>query len=98
MTKQNHTQLPWEVDAYRNIVTVKRCEIETSNAEEVICEPMSAENAAFIVKAVNCHYELLEALEMVRDADEDCKKDGLPRWCTDIARAKIDATISKAEQ
>lgn len=40
--------------------------------------------------------DLIKALEMVRDADEDCKKDGLPRWCTDIARATIDAALAKA--
>lgn len=37
----------------------------------------------------------VDALEMVRDADEDCIKDGLPRWCTDAARAKIDEALSK---
>lgn len=39
--------------------------------------------------------DLLEALEMVRDADEDCKKDGLPT-IPDAARAKIDRAIAKA--
>ena len=41
--------------------------------------------------------ELLEALVMVRDADEDCKRDGLPT-IPSSARAKIDAAISKAEK
>lgn len=40
--------------------------------------------------------ELLAALEMVRDADEDCKRDGLPTIPA-AARAKIDAAIAKAE-
>lgn len=40
--------------------------------------------------------ELLEALCMVRDADEDCKRDGLPTIPA-MARAKIDAAIAKAE-
>ena len=40
--------------------------------------------------------ELLEALVMVRDADEDCKRDGLPT-IPPAARAKIDAAIAKAE-
>lgn len=39
--------------------------------------------------------ELLAALEMVRDADDDCRRDGLPTM-PDAARAKIDAAISKA--
>lgn len=40
--------------------------------------------------------ELLDALVMVRDADEDCKSDGLPTM-PPLARAKVDAAISKAE-
>ena len=40
--------------------------------------------------------DLLEALVMVRDADEDCKRDGLPT-IPPAARAKIDAAIAKAE-
>lgn len=36
---------------------------------------------------------LTDALEMVRDADEDCKKDGLPT-IPPMARAKIDAALA----
>lgn len=39
--------------------------------------------------------DLYEALEMVRDADEDCKKDGWPTIPA-AARAKIDAALAKA--
>ena len=39
--------------------------------------------------------DMLEALTMVRDADEDCKADGLPT-IPDIPRAKIDNAIAKA--
>lgn len=39
--------------------------------------------------------ELLEALEMVRDADNDCIREGLPTIPA-AARAKIDAAIRKA--
>jgi len=38
---------------------------------------------------------LLAALEMVRDADDDCGKDGLPR-IPGAARAAIDAAIARA--
>lgn len=38
---------------------------------------------------------LLEALVMVRDADDDCIRDGLPR-IPNLPRAKIDAAISRA--
>lgn len=40
--------------------------------------------------------ELLEALVMVRDADDDCARDGLPT-IPPAARARIDAAIAKAE-
>ena len=40
--------------------------------------------------------EMLETLEMVRDADNDCKLDGL-QTIPQIARSKIDAAIAKAK-
>ena len=40
--------------------------------------------------------DMLEALIMVRDADEDCRKDGLPTL-PPLARFKIDRAIAKAE-
>lgn len=40
--------------------------------------------------------ELLAALVMVRDADDDCRRDGLPTIPLS-ARARIDAAIAKAE-
>lgn len=39
--------------------------------------------------------DLLYALTMVRDADEDCKRDGLPT-IPEAARATIDAALAKA--
>ena len=39
--------------------------------------------------------DLLEALVMVRDADEDCKRDGL-QTIPSMARHRIDAAIAKA--
>ena len=40
--------------------------------------------------------DLYEALEMVRDADEDCRKDGFDT-IPPSARAKIDKALAKAE-
>ena len=40
---------------------------------------------------------MYEALVMVRDADEDCRRDGLPT-IPPAARAFIDAAIAKAEE
>lgn len=51
--------------------------------------------APSMVSLVSAAPELLAALEMVRDADEDCKRDGL-RTIPPCARAKIDAAIDKA--
>src|SRR5271163_397528 len=49
------------------------------------------ENSALISAAP----ELYEALEMVRDADEDCKKDSLTT-IPPMARSKIDRALAKA--
>ena len=40
--------------------------------------------------------DLLAVLTIVRDADNDCRSDGLPT-IPDIVRARIDAAIAKAE-
>jgi len=54
--------------------------------------PTSPANAKLIAAAP----DLLHALTMVRDADEDCKRDGLPTIPAP-ARACIDAALAKAE-
>lgn len=56
-----------------------------------LCLEEVASNAQLIAAAP----ELLEALIMVRDADDDCRKDGLPTIPAP-ARSKIDAAIAKA--
>lgn len=40
--------------------------------------------------------ELLNTLEMIRDADNDCQKDGLPTMPAP-ARQRIDSVIAKAK-
>lgn len=52
--------------------------------------------APSMVSLISAAPEMLAALEMVRDADDDCRLDGLPTIPI-FARAKIDAAISKAE-
>jgi len=51
--------------------------------------------APSMVSLIAAAPELLAALEMVRDADNDCRLDGLPT-IPPCARAKIDAAIGKA--
>ena len=52
---------------------------------------------ADILSLIAAAPQLLEALVMVRDADDDCRKDGLPT-IPGPARAKIDAAIAKARR
>lgn len=70
----------------------------------------SKANARLIAEAGTVHHEtglsprqlaehraeLLAALTMVRDADDDCHRDGLPT-IPPIARAAIDSALAKAE-
>lgn len=60
-----HTPLPWEYDGNYEIIAQK-------NAYESICvlnvTPRSGANAAFIVKAVNSHAALVEALKFYASA------------------------------
>lgn len=57
-------------------------------------EPLVAEQLINI-KMICAAREMLHALQMVQDADEDCKRDGLPT-IPPIARATIDHAIAKA--
>lgn len=106
-----HTPGPWRVAAPPDKVCTDYGDDSdfTKNGlakTVVVCEHRSwmAEgeefaNAAFIVKAVNCHNELLEALrEMVEAYDgfpTDMSRD--ERECCRIAFGKAEAAIAKAE-
>lgn len=95
MSEAEHTQTPWATNGNR---VENRDEHGIVNDGWIIgdCDGPDADaNAEFIVRACNAHADLVEALEMVRDADEDCKRDGLPTM-PPMARAKIDAALSKA--
>jgi hypothetical protein len=52
--------------------------------------------APSMIPLISAAPDLLYALVMVRDADEDCKLDGL-KTIPPIARATVDAAIAKAE-
>ena len=67
---QKHTPLPWKIGSTRadgynftTIVNEKKAYIATVDIEN------ETENAAFIVRAVNNHYQLIEALEALVNAD-----------------------------
>lgn len=105
-----HTPLPWRLGSTKKDGMAFSREIETSlmghctvghtvapSSSEAMIERAEA-NAAFIVRACNSHYELLEALKQVMGwignwhpnfADDE-------EWLT-VAAPQIKAAIGKAE-
>lgn len=67
--------------------------IVTSNAETLDQAIEQSHQAERLVRSWNSLDPLVEALTMVRDADNDCKLDGLPS-IPPAARAKIDAALT----
>lgn len=101
MSATKHTSGPWLRDTQSGI----NCDVRAASGRKVaLCWGLSACNTlrpAYRAECdANAHLiaaapELLEALIMVRDADDDCRRDGLPT-IPRAARAKIDAAINKA--
>ena len=74
-TAEGHTPTPWRISS----VTSRYIEshdgeiIGTAYPETMMDDyPVACANAAFIVKAVNCHEELLEACKQMRDMLLSC--------------------------
>lgn len=100
--KTVHTATPWRIGKSCGSVVADEPVPEVSGAEDVayyggylIAESIAPRNAEFIVRACNAHAALIHALQMVRDADEDCRRDGLRRM-PESARATIDAALAAA--
>ena len=94
----SHTQGPWRVGRPGAIVADHPVP-EVSGSEAVdyygghlIAESVALQNAPILAAAP----EMFDALEMVRDADEDCRRDGLATL-PGPARARIDAALAKAK-
>jgi len=68
MTKE-HTPTPWKIIDYVNAISEPSVRIEGANGDTVADDepyypqPITPENAAHIVKCVNMHDELVEALK-----------------------------------
>lgn len=95
-----HTKTPWRAGRGCVVADVPVPGMGGSDAVEyygghLVAESITAENVEFIVRACNSYDELVEALTMVRDADNDCRADGLPTIPAP-ARAKIDAALATA--
>lgn len=91
MTESKHTPGPWQMDEGNEVHKHGR----TIFAWPPLSGASEEEQLANMVLG-HAAPDLLEALEMVRDADDDCAADGLPTIPT-AARAKIDAAIAKAK-
>jgi hypothetical protein len=90
-----HTPGPWQVNG-SHIYTAdpeRALLAQVFNPGSKASDYPLVENARLIAAAP----DLLEALIMVRDADDDCRKDGF-REMPPPARARIDAAIAKAEE
>ncbi len=99
-----HTPLPWKVYYAKNNGQVilgtgeeNGCAVQAHNGSFWRNDEEAKANAEFVVHACNCHYELLEALEMCQQAliphyDDD--RDG-----SDEANAVVNAmgVIAKAK-
>jgi len=85
---------PWKVDPVRSHVVLFQ-NLDKARIWRVASVNVSLASRAEIALLLAAAPELYEALEMVRDADEDCHKDGLPT-IPPIARAKIDRALAKA--
>ena len=96
--KRYYTDFPKKIDENGEEWTVcsSRAAEQAGNyvATPEIREELDAAEAANM-HLVSAAPELLEALVMVRDADDDSGKDGLPR-IPGAARSKIDRAIAKA--
>lgn len=97
MTKAQHTPGPWEgVDLGDDRIFIQAMPSkENPGGFIAICDHINKDQNIANASLITAATELLEALEMVRDADEDCKRDGFPT-IPPIARAKIDNAIAKA--
>ncbi len=94
MSKQSHTPGPWaiiprdETPGHREPIMV--------NTGNGLWSPLGDRNPEPNAHLIAAAPDLLHALIMVRDADNDCHKDGL-QTIPPVARHCIDAAIAKAE-
>ena len=110
MSNGKHTPGPWTVNDQLTFLIIHGPEgehiAETGAWRHDVCQISNRKRAEMQANArlIAAAPELLEALEMVRDADDDCRSkiltcsftsNGLPTIPT-VARGKIDAAIARA--
>lgn len=96
---EGHTEGPWEADCFqvrsRNGRRVAHTGLGQGEGKE------SEANAAFIVHACNCHYELLQALKMLEATAHDgswVHMTSHPCTCKRCAMEAARAAIAEAER
>lgn len=87
-----HTKGFWKVRCKGSVCVVDENGNPVAYTDTFLPTEQCIANAQLIAAAP----ELAEALVMVRDADEDCKRDGFPT-IPSASRTAIDAAIAKAE-
>jgi hypothetical protein len=96
MTK--HTPGPWKGYAHTGYVYGPDCVVAVvggfTTDKDLI--PTSGERWAADAALIAAAPDLLHILEVIRDADRDCGKDGLPHNLPPAIRAMVDAAIAKA--
>ena len=95
--KTKHIKAPWQVsangDATYCVLSHTHTESRGLDAKGYECE--WSDHTMATARLISAAPDLLHALEMVRDADNDCVRDGL-QTIPPIARKTIDDAIAKA--
>jgi hypothetical protein len=94
-----HSKLPWRADGPDDFGDYNILNDDDSLAIAAVVSNMRpaecvAANAAFIVRAVNCHAELVEALEAIVNSDMALREEDEGRTSPELERAR--AVIAKA--
>lgn len=96
-----HTPLPWKVSWTAEYESCFKTQIVPANGMEAVCyawHPVKSichDNAAFIVRAVNCHEELLQALKAMTKRWENVPEEKRYQYSECVQSAL--KTIAKAE-
>lgn len=56
-----HSPLPWSIDGVNNWILFDANDVAILQSDPDVAPEVEIKNADFIVRAVNCHYELLRA-------------------------------------
>ena len=88
-----HTPLPWVIDKYGSVTHGREC--VSANGFSMVMSPGDVQNeakanAAFIVRACNSHYQLVEAAKAIMPTNLN-----LADWLPDDATIPLDVPVSE---